>query len=97
MRPSVWQMPSEWQGHCNMDKRILLEMLLAVPVTEIALQPMEGGYRVVSGHMRLKVLMSLRDEAVVIATGLGKMLVFKTPDGQLHATQDGSSVALFGN
>lgn len=53
-----------------MDKRKLLEKLLE-PVAEIALQSSEIEYSVVSWYMRLKAQMSLRDEAVVMATGFG--------------------------
>ena len=41
------------------------------------------GYRVLHGHLRLATLLNASDEAIVHASGEGKVAVVKTPDGIL--------------
>lgn len=54
------------------------------------------GFYVVSGHMRLQAALSLKDEVLVEAPGIGKVLIARMPDGSLVATQDNQTIALLG-
>ena len=63
---------------------------------ELCLRKADDGLHVVTGHMRLKAALMLADEVKVEAPGIGEVLIVKAPDGQLVATQDEKTVALFG-
>lgn len=63
---------------------------------QVMLKKDANGYTVLSGQMRLKVALSVRDEVVVESPGVGAVLIAKLPDGGLVATQDGNTMALLG-
>lgn len=62
---------------------------------DISLAKAPDGYHIISGHRRLAAALSIRDEVLVTAPGIGEILILKRPDGGLVATQDTSTVALW--
>ena len=46
--------------------------------------------------MRLQAALALSNKVKVEAPGIGDVLIVKTPDGHLVATQDEKTIALFG-
>jgi hypothetical protein len=48
---------------------------------EILIARHGDGYRVLHGHLRLATLLNMSDEAIVHASGEGKVRVIKTRDG----------------
>jgi hypothetical protein len=60
------------------------------------LRKTDDGLQVVDGQIRLRAAMSMRDEVLVEAPGLGEVLIAKLPDGRLVATQDKQTMALLG-
>lgn len=60
------------------------------------LRKADDGLHVVTGHMRLQAALSIQDEVLVDAPGVGEVLIAKLPDGRLVATQDEQTVALLG-
>lgn len=63
---------------------------------QITLQKTAEGIRVISGHMRLKAALSLKDEVKVESLDIGEILIVRLPDGCLVATQDQRTMALLG-
>ena len=63
---------------------------------ELHLRKASDGLHVVSGQMRLQAALALSGEVKVEAPGIGDVLIVKTPDGHLVATQDEKTLALFG-
>jgi hypothetical protein len=55
---------------------------------EILLVRQIDGYRVLHGHLHLASLMSAANEAIVEASGEGKVKVVKTPDGMLIGAEN---------
>lgn len=78
-----------------MDKLKLTTMLKSPPAVELMLYRATGGYIVMAGNRALKTALSSSDEVVVSAMGIGPMLVFKAPDGQLNIARDERVIPLF--
>lgn len=63
---------------------------------ELVLREDVDGLHILSGQRRLEAALSLADEVIVDAPGIGKVLIMKTPSKHLAAVRDEQTVALFG-
>ena len=63
---------------------------------ELVLSKDIDGFHVVTGHMRLKVALSLSDEIKVEVPNIGEVLITKLADGSLIASQGNQKLALLG-
>ena len=82
--------------HARIVRRPWVQSKTGKSAMELNLRKESDGFHVVDGHMRLRVALSMSDEVVVHAPGVGDVLIAKLPDGRLVATQDRQTVALFG-
>ena len=55
---------------------------------EILVVRQSNGYRVLHGHLHLASIMTATNEAIVEASGEGKVKVVKTPDGMLIGVEN---------
>lgn len=84
--------PAENISGCPANQRLAIEGT----AMEIPLLKTEDGLKVLDGQMRLRAALSLHDEVIVAAPGVGKFLIVKLPDGSLVAIQNEQTIALFG-